>query len=144
MNAHRYPVWACLARDYLAITASSVSSERAFSSAGITITKRRNRLKADVVEALQGLKCAFKRNLIVREPSPSSVLEAEILIEEEAEMEVEDSMTISQHDNSVVLVLDLDSDVEIDNSVYWWLCRSFTTYVATRTRVHYGTVPVAQ
>ena len=27
-------------------------------------------------------------------------------------MEVEDSMTISQHDNSVVLVLDLDSDVE--------------------------------
>ena len=112
MNEHRYPVWACLARDYLAIMASSVSSERAFSSARITITKCRNRLKADVVEALQGLKCAFKRNLIVREPPPSSVLEAEILIEEEAEMEVEDSMTISQHDNSVVLVLDLDSDVE--------------------------------
>ena len=46
---------------------SSVSSERAFSSAGITITKRRNRLKADVVEALQGLKCMIKHDLLFRE-----------------------------------------------------------------------------
>jgi hypothetical protein len=33
INAHRYPVWASLARDYLAIMSSSVFSERAFSSA---------------------------------------------------------------------------------------------------------------
>lgn len=39
---------------------SSVSSERAFSSAGITITKRRNRLKGDVVEGLQILKSAIR------------------------------------------------------------------------------------
>jgi hypothetical protein len=45
---------------------SSVSSERAFSSAGITISKRRNRLKSDIVEALQVLKCMMKRNLIFR------------------------------------------------------------------------------
>jgi hypothetical protein len=32
--------------------ASSVSSKRAFSSAGITICKRRNRLDEDIVEAL--------------------------------------------------------------------------------------------
>ncbi|KIJ37981.1 hypothetical protein M422DRAFT_177165, partial [Sphaerobolus stellatus SS14] len=44
-NAHLYPVWALLTLDYLPIMASSVSSERAFSAAGITITKRRNRLK---------------------------------------------------------------------------------------------------
>lgn len=43
--------------------ASSVSSERAFSSAGITITKRRNRLKGDVVEALQVLKSVYRRNI---------------------------------------------------------------------------------
>ena len=46
--------------------ASSVSSERAFSSAGITISKRRNRLKGDIVEALQCLKCMIRQNLIFR------------------------------------------------------------------------------
>jgi hypothetical protein len=66
INAHRYPVWASLARDYLAIMASSVSSERAFSSAGITISKRRNCLKGDIVEALQCLKCMIHKNLIFR------------------------------------------------------------------------------
>jgi hypothetical protein len=44
--------------------ASSVSSERAFSAAGITISKRRSRLKADIVEALQFLKCLYRRDLI--------------------------------------------------------------------------------
>ena len=44
--------------------ASSVSSERTFLSAGITISKQRNQLKADIVEALQFLKCLFRRNLI--------------------------------------------------------------------------------
>jgi hypothetical protein len=47
--------------------ASSVSSERAFSSAGITISKRRNRLKKDIVEALQCLKCMYHNDLIFRE-----------------------------------------------------------------------------
>lgn len=47
--------------------ASSVSSERAFSSAGITISKRRNRLKGDIVEALQCLKCLYHNELIFRE-----------------------------------------------------------------------------
>jgi hypothetical protein len=45
---------------------SSVSSERAFSSAGITISKRRNRLKGDIVEALQVIKCMMKRDLLFR------------------------------------------------------------------------------
>jgi hypothetical protein len=47
--------------------ASSVSSERAFSSAGITISKRRNRLKPDIVEALQFLKCSYHNDLLFRE-----------------------------------------------------------------------------
>ncbi|KIK31598.1 hypothetical protein CY34DRAFT_39380, partial [Suillus luteus UH-Slu-Lm8-n1] len=54
-NALRYPTWASLARDYLSIMTSSVSSERAFSQGGITISKRWNRLKGDIVEALQSL-----------------------------------------------------------------------------------------
>lgn len=43
--------------------ASSVPSEQAFSSAGITISKCCNRLKPDVVEALQCLKFMIKHDL---------------------------------------------------------------------------------
>ena len=56
---------------------SSVSSERAFSQGGITIDKRRNRLKGDIVEALQCVKCGIQHDLLFREPAPSSILEAE-------------------------------------------------------------------
>jgi hypothetical protein len=45
--------------------ASSVLSERAFSSAGITISKRRNRSKGEIVEALQ---CLINRHLLFHEP----------------------------------------------------------------------------
>lgn len=62
---------------------SSVSSERAFSSAGITISKRRNRLKGDIVEALQFIKCLLQKDLIYREPLPSSILEGLLGVAEE-------------------------------------------------------------
>lgn len=57
---------------------SSVSSERAFSHGGITISKRRSRLKGDIVEALQCVKCAIRNDLLFREAAPSSSLEAEL------------------------------------------------------------------
>ena len=47
--------------------ASSVSSKRTFSSAGITLSKCRNQLQADIVEALQFMKCIFCHDLIFRE-----------------------------------------------------------------------------
>ena len=78
INSSRFPVWASLAKDYLSIMGSSVSSERAFSSAGITISKRRNRLQADIVEALQFLKCLLRKDLIYRESQPSSILEQKL------------------------------------------------------------------
>jgi hypothetical protein len=56
---------------------SSVSSERAFSQGGITISKHRNRLKGDVVEALQCIKSGIRQDLLFRDPAPSSSLEAE-------------------------------------------------------------------
>jgi len=46
--------------------ASSVSSERDFLSAGITISKHQNRLKSDIVEALECIKCLLHHNLIFR------------------------------------------------------------------------------
>ena len=87
LNAHHYPVWASLARDHLAIMASSVSSERAFSSAGITISQCRNRLKGDIVEALQFLRCLICCDLIFR-ADPSASLD-----DDEDEDEDEDILT---------------------------------------------------
>ena len=56
---------------------SSVSSERAFSQGGITISKRRSCLKGDIVEALQCVKCMIRHDLLFQEPAPSSKVEAE-------------------------------------------------------------------
>jgi hypothetical protein len=68
---------------------SSVSSERAFSQGGITITKLRNCLKGDIVEALQCLKCAIRHDLLFREAAPSSTLEADA--EDAVDQELEDA-----------------------------------------------------
>ncbi|RXW15922.1 hypothetical protein EST38_g9925 [Candolleomyces aberdarensis] len=82
-HAHRLPTWASLAQDYLAIMASSVSSERAFSAAGITISKCRNSLKADIVEALQVLKSLINSDLIFCEPDVTTDWEFENEVEED-------------------------------------------------------------
>ena len=66
-------MWQALARDYLGVMASSVSSERAFSSAEITISKRRNRLNADIVDTLQGLKSFIQQDHMVRDVLGQSV-----------------------------------------------------------------------
>jgi hAT family C-terminal dimerisation region len=63
----QFPTLARIARDYLAIQGSSVPSERAFSSGGLTDTKFRNRLKPETFEALQILKCCYRDRLIVAE-----------------------------------------------------------------------------
>jgi hypothetical protein len=47
--------------DYLPIQASAVPCERVFSSSSETDTKKRNRLGADIMEALQILKFDLKR-----------------------------------------------------------------------------------
>jgi hypothetical protein len=53
-----------MAKDYLAIQGSSVPSERAFSTAGLDKTLLRNRMRAELFEALQILKSAYKDGLI--------------------------------------------------------------------------------
>jgi len=50
-----------LAMDILAIQGSAVPCERVFSSGKETMTARRNRIKHDLMEALQMLKFSFKR-----------------------------------------------------------------------------------
>ena len=66
MNGSRYPTWHLITGNYLAVMVSSVASEQAFSSAGITISKHRNRLDGDIVEAVQCLKSLNTRDLVLR------------------------------------------------------------------------------
>jgi len=58
--------------------ASSVSSECVFSSAGITISKHRNQLKADIVEALQCLKCLYHNDLIFHDVVDATQVEKDM------------------------------------------------------------------
>ena len=78
-----------LARDYLSIMATSVSSERAFSSSAITISKRHNHLAGDVVEVLQCLKCFIRQDLLFRESQDPLVL---------SECGHEEALSLSQED----------------------------------------------
>ena len=59
-----YLVWVSLAQDYLSMMATSVSREHTFPSVGITISKCRNCLKSDIVEALQCVKCLLWFDLL--------------------------------------------------------------------------------
>ena len=50
-----------MALDYLPIQATSVPCERLFSSAALTDTPRRNRINADLMEALQMCKYSIRQ-----------------------------------------------------------------------------------
>jgi hypothetical protein len=51
-----YPNLSKMAMDMLSIPAMSASIERLFSSSNITVSDRRNRLKADTIEVIECLK----------------------------------------------------------------------------------------
>lgn len=116
-----HPAWASLARDYLSIMSSSVSSERAFSQGGITISKRRNQLKGDLVEALQCVKCAIRHDLLFQAPAPSSILEAEVSEDGEDDKDGDndgetaergwDNLLIDDDDDKL---LGMDTDIDSD------------------------------
>ena len=89
--------------------ASSVSSECAFLAAALTITKRHNRLKGDIIEAIQVLRMLYNHDLMFREPAPSSALELEM----EEEKNAVDAEPASTEELSWILNLSDDSDVEL-------------------------------
>jgi hAT family C-terminal dimerisation region len=90
---------------------SSVSSERAFSQGGLTISKCRNCLKGDIVEALQCIKCAIRHDLLFREPAPSSILEAKES-DESDDQELENAST--GKDSGVGEPGDEESDSDVE------------------------------
>jgi hypothetical protein len=61
MSEKIHQVLFAMALDYLPIQASSVPSERVFSSSAETDTKRRNRIHPVLMEALQMLKFSLKQ-----------------------------------------------------------------------------------
>jgi hypothetical protein len=63
-HKNRFPTLARMAKDYLAIPASSTDSERVFSRAGLIGTNRRSRLHEANFEALQVLRSAYSNDLI--------------------------------------------------------------------------------
>lgn len=86
--------------DYLPIQATSVPSERIFSSSSETDTKKRNRIHPILMEALQLLKCALKKE---RLDFTQGWLTAETLLCED-EPDVADLLS--------VLLRGLEGDVE--------------------------------
>ena len=60
-NRETFPTICRMAFDYLPVQASSVPCERVFSSSADTDTNKRNRISADLMEALQLLKYAYKK-----------------------------------------------------------------------------------
>ena len=93
----------------MAIMASSVSSERAFSTAGITVSKWRSHLKGDIVEALQCLKCMICNHLIF-------CLDASTSVATEIEEEDESLETVSESGIGDVLAAWDDVWLEIDEN----------------------------
>jgi hypothetical protein len=77
--------------------ASLVSSERAFSQGGITISKCRNCLKGDIVEALQCLKYAIRHDLLFWEVAPSSITEALLDGDEEDRAKIDDNDSVDEN-----------------------------------------------
>ena len=96
---------------------SSVSSERAFSAAGITIGKRRNRLKGDIVEALQCLKCFLHRDLLFRDVATANELERDLDSEDIIDGELGNSTaTVSEADNFSWDQILVDNEDDNENS----------------------------
>ncbi|EJD48239.1 hypothetical protein AURDEDRAFT_61237, partial [Auricularia subglabra TFB-10046 SS5] len=106
----QFPTWASLAADYLAVMGSSVSSERSFSSGNLIVTDQRGRLEPDIVEALQSIKCALRNDLLIREPAPSSAVEAG-LVNEDSDDENEKTAA----SNAPVWEIELTSEGEDDD-----------------------------
>jgi hypothetical protein len=82
----KYPTMKRIARDYLAIQGSATPSERAFSSAGLTDSARRNCLSPEVFEALQILKSSYRNGHVGAVHEAAQHVDALISVLDDAEV----------------------------------------------------------
>ena len=78
------------------------------------ITKQRNHLKGDIVEALQCIKCCIRHNLLFCELPPSSALETEL--DSESEDGEEPEVVEDESWDSILLNDDEDDEMADDES----------------------------
>ena len=64
LTLNAFPALSRVARKYLCIPATSASSERTFSTTGLIITEKRNRLKPDIVSAMVFLHGSWDLHLV--------------------------------------------------------------------------------
>jgi hypothetical protein len=127
--------------------ASSVSSERAFSAAGITICKWCNRLDGDIVEALQCLKSFIHQDLMVRDIVTIAEAEAELdfLDEQHANQDRTTSEAVGWEDDALSVQ---GSDEGVDAAVATrpgpWLteCRSLISHCFLLSRADTTSLPL--
>jgi hypothetical protein len=97
------------------IMSASVSSEQAFSSGGITISKQSNQLKGDIVEVLHCVKCSL---LPFCKTGPSSLTEDD---ESETEADAGEKSGVNSKDeeeawDTLILENSDDEDYEDDGA----------------------------
>ena len=117
MNAYQYPTWASLARDYLAIMASSISSKHAFLAVGITISKRCNQLQGDIIEAIEVNKSLKHHNLLFRKVLDMEQVEKELenhVIDEEIGQSAKAVSLGDRFNWDSISGDDMDSALEVD------------------------------
>ena len=71
----------------------------------------RSRLKGDIVEAIQCVKCAIRTDLLFHEPGPCSTLEAELEgTDNEEDMEEGDDLDVPETDWAWMMIDEDDLD----------------------------------